>query len=53
MCGIPPKVICLVIGNAGNAATAAQLLDHAGTIEAFSIHPEAGFLLLKPAGQAS
>ena len=50
--GFPPKVICLAIGNAGNAATAALLLDHAETIEAFSIHPEAGFLLLKPGGQA-
>jgi predicted nuclease of predicted toxin-antitoxin system len=50
--GFPPRVICLAIGNAGNAATAALLLDHAETIEAFSIHPEAGFLLLKPGGQA-
>ena len=31
--GFPPKVICLAIGNASN-------------IEAFSSHPEAGFLLL-------
>ncbi|MEX1315697.1 MAG: DUF5615 family PIN-like protein [Synechococcaceae cyanobacterium] len=51
-CGFPPKVICLAIGNAGNAATAALLLDHTKAIEAFSTHPEAGFLLLKPGGQA-
>jgi predicted nuclease of predicted toxin-antitoxin system len=51
--GFPPKVICLAIGNAGNPATAALLVDHAEAIEAFSIHPEAGFLLLKPGGQAS
>ena len=50
--GFPPKVICLAIGNAGNAATAALLLDHSKAIEAFSTHPEAGFLLLKPGGQA-
>ena len=31
--GFPPEVICLAIGNASN-------------IEAFSSHPEAGFLLL-------
>ena len=46
--GFPPKVICLAIGNAGNAATAALLLDHVDAIEAFSTHPEAGFLLLSP-----
>jgi hypothetical protein len=39
-------VICLAIGNAGNASTAALLLDHAAANEAFSNHPEAGFLLL-------
>lgn len=50
--GFPPKVICLAIGNVGNAATAALLLDHSKAIEAFSTHPEAGFLLLKPGGQA-
>ena len=50
--GFPPKVICLAIGNAGNAATAALMLDHKEAIEAFSTHPEAGFLLLKPGGQA-
>lgn len=33
--GFPPKVTCLAIGNAGNASTAALLLDHAETIEAF------------------
>lgn len=50
--GFPPKVICLDIGNAGNAATAALLLAHVEAIKAFSTHPEAGFLLLRPAGQA-
>jgi predicted nuclease of predicted toxin-antitoxin system len=50
--GFPPKVICLDIGNAGNAATAALLLAHVEAIEAFSTHPEAGFLLLRPRGQA-
>jgi predicted nuclease of predicted toxin-antitoxin system len=50
--GFPPKVICLAIGNAGNAATATLLLDHKEAIEAFSTHPEVGFLLLKPGGQA-
>lgn len=44
--GFPPKVICLAIGNAGNVATAALLLDHVDAIQAFSTHPEAGFLLL-------
>ena len=46
--GFPPKVICLAIGNASNAATAFLLLNHAADIEAFSSHPEAGFLLLSP-----
>ena len=46
--GFPPKVICLAIGNASNAATAALLLDHVDAIEAFTTHPEAGFLLLSP-----
>jgi predicted nuclease of predicted toxin-antitoxin system len=46
--GFPPKVICLAIGNAGNASTAALLLDHAAANEAFSNHPEAGFLMLSP-----
>jgi predicted nuclease of predicted toxin-antitoxin system len=50
--GFPPKVICLAIGNAGNAATLALLLAHVEAIEAFSTHPEAGFLLLRPGGQA-
>jgi hypothetical protein len=36
------------IGNASNAATAFLLLNHAADIEAFSSHPEAGFLLLSP-----
>lgn len=44
--GFPPKVICLAIGNASNASTAALLLDHSSAIGAFSKHPEAGFLLL-------
>ena len=43
----PPKVICLAIGNAGNAATAALLLDQAAVIEAFGSHPDAGFLVLR------
>ncbi|MEA5399123.1 DUF5615 family PIN-like protein [Synechococcus sp. BA-124 BA4] len=46
--GFPPKVICLAIGNAGNGATAGLLLDHIDAIEAFSSHPEAGFLVLSP-----
>jgi predicted nuclease of predicted toxin-antitoxin system len=46
--GFPPKVICLAIGNAGNAATAGLLLEHIDAIEAFSSHPEAGFLVLSP-----
>ena len=46
--GFPPKVICLAIGNASNGDTAALLLDHVDAIEAFSTHPEAGFLLLSP-----
>jgi predicted nuclease of predicted toxin-antitoxin system len=46
--GCPPKVICLKIGNATNAATAAALLKQAQTIERFCEHPEAGFLLLHP-----
>ena len=45
--GFPPKVICLAIGNAGNAATAALLLDQAAVIEAFGSHPDAGFLVLR------
>ena len=44
--GCPPKVVCLAIGNASNAETAAFLLRHAGAIERFAVHPEAGFLLL-------
>ena len=44
--GFPPKVVCLAIGNASNAATASQLLQQAETIEQFCSHPEAGFLLL-------
>jgi len=50
--GFPPKVICLAIGNAGSSATAALLLAHDEVIEAFSTHPEAGFLLLKPDNKA-
>ncbi len=46
--GFPPKVVCLAIGNASNAATAALLLQQAETIEHFAQHPEAGFLLLRP-----
>jgi len=44
--GCPPKVVCLAIGNAGNAETAALLLDHADAIERFCAHPDAGFLVL-------
>ena len=50
--GFPPKVICLGIGNAGNARTAALLLNNIETIEAFTNHPEAGFLLLRPEAQS-
>jgi hypothetical protein len=50
--GAEDLVICLAIGNAGNAATAALLLDRSKAIKAFSTHLEAGFLLLKPGGQA-
>jgi predicted nuclease of predicted toxin-antitoxin system len=46
--GFPPKVVCLAIGNASNAATAALLLQQANTIEQFAQHPEAGFLLIRP-----
>ncbi len=46
--GFPPKVVCVAIGNASNASTAALLLQRAEEIEQFSSHPEAGFLLLKP-----
>jgi len=44
--GFPPKVVCLAIGNASNAATASLLLLKAESIEQFCSHPEAGFLLL-------
>jgi len=44
--GFPPKVVCLAIGNASNAATASLLLQKAESIEQFCSHPEAGFLLL-------
>ena len=47
--GCPPKVVCLAIGNASNAATAILLLQQAETIKRFCSHPEAGFLLLRPA----
>ena len=40
--GCPPKVVCLSIGNASNAATAILLLQQAETIERFCSHPEAG-----------
>ncbi|MCP9917551.1 DUF5615 family PIN-like protein [Cyanobium sp. ATX 6F1] len=50
--GFPPKVICLGIGNAGNAATADLLLNNLEAIEAFKAHPEAGFLLLSPEAQS-
>jgi hypothetical protein len=46
-------VICLGIGNAGNATTAAQLLNNLDPIKAFTIHPEAGFLLLRPEALSS
>ena len=46
--GFPPKVICLDIGNAGNATTAALILNIPEPIKAFTNHPEAGFLLLRP-----
>lgn len=46
--GVPAKVVCLAIGNASNAATAALLLQQAGAIDRFADHPEAGFLLLRP-----
>jgi predicted nuclease of predicted toxin-antitoxin system len=47
--GWPPKVICLAIGNASNAATAQLILSRVSEIGYFHEHPEAGFLLLKPA----
>ena len=46
--GFPPKVVCLAIGNASNAATAALLLQHAKAIGQLAQHPDAGFLLLRP-----
>jgi len=50
--GWPPKVICLAIGNASNAATAQLILSRVSAIEYFYEHPEVGFLLLKPASEA-
>jgi len=50
--GFPPKVVCLGIGNASNAAAAALLLQAAATIEQFLSHPEAGFLLLRASTSA-
>lgn len=44
--GVPPKVVCLAIGNANNASTARLLLQQAKAIEQFCLNPEAGFLLL-------
>ncbi|MEB3202669.1 MAG: DUF5615 family PIN-like protein [Synechococcus sp.] len=46
--GFPPKVVCLVIGNASNAATAALLLQQAEAIDQFTDQSEAGFLLIRP-----
>ena len=46
--GWPPKVICLAIGNASNAATAQLILSRLSEIRYFHEHPEVGFLLLKP-----
>jgi predicted nuclease of predicted toxin-antitoxin system len=46
--GFPPKVVCLAIGNASNAATATLMLQQADAIDQFAEHPEAGFLLLRP-----
>ncbi len=46
--GSPPKVLCLAIGNASNAATAALLLQQANTNELLAQQPEAGFLLIRP-----
>jgi predicted nuclease of predicted toxin-antitoxin system len=51
--GFPPKVICLGTGNAGNARSAALLLNNLEAIEAFTTHPEAGFLLLRPEALSS
>jgi len=50
--GWPPKVICLAIGNASNAATAELILSRVSEIGYFHEHPEVGFLLLKPASEA-
>jgi predicted nuclease of predicted toxin-antitoxin system len=47
--GWPPKVVCLAIGNATNAAAAQLILSRLEEIRYFNDHPEAGFLLLKPA----
>jgi len=38
--GCPPKVVCLAIGNASNAATAILLLQQAETIERFGIYQQ-------------
>ena len=46
--GWPPKVICLAIGNASNAKTAAFLLANVATMRAFIDQQESGFLLLQP-----
>jgi predicted nuclease of predicted toxin-antitoxin system len=44
--GHPPKVVCMVIGNASNEKTAALLLRSVETIEGFAANPETGFLVL-------
>jgi hypothetical protein len=41
------------LSNAGNARTAALLLNNLEAIEAFTTHPEAGFLLLRPEALSS
>jgi len=46
--GWPPKVICVGLGNASNAKTAAFLLANATTLQAFMDQQECGFLLLQP-----
>ena len=45
--GAPPKVIWLVVGNAGTAAIGKLLLSKQPAIEAFVHDPEEAFLILR------
>lgn len=43
----PPKVIWLMVGNAGTGSIAELLQRHAGTIEKFGASPEESLLVLE------